>query len=197
MRWRSLLKVVLLALLLATPVAGLLLGMTYWRREKLREREYDAEIAKAATRYKLDPFLVKAVIWRESRFDRNARGKAGEIGLMQVMPLTGEEWAEAERIRGFSESYLWEPSQNIQAGAWYLSKCLRRYTNTDNPIPYALADYNAGRTHVLRWNKGAAATNATAFLTKMDYPGTRRYALSIMERYDYYQRRAGRRARGI
>jgi soluble lytic murein transglycosylase len=131
---------------------------------------------------------VKAVIWRESRFDKNARGKAGEIGLMQVMGLTGEEWAEAERIRGFSESYLWEPSQNIQAGAWYLSKCLRRYTNTDNPIPYALADYNAGRTHVLRWNKGAAATNATVFLAKMDYPGTRRYALSIMDRYDFYRR---------
>src|SRR4051812_15697891 len=167
MRWRSPLKIVLLALLLATPVAGLLLGLTYWRREKLREREYDVEIAKAATRYKVDPLLVKAVIWQESRFDRNARGKAGEIGLMQVMGLTGEEWAEAERIRGFSESYLWQPSQNIQAGAWYLSKCMRRYTNTDNPIPYALADYNAGRTRVLRWNKGQAATNSTVFLAQM------------------------------
>src|SRR5881394_4057785 len=187
MRWRSLLKVVLLALLLATPVAGLLLGMTYWRREKQRERQFDAEIVKAAARYRVDPLLVKAVIWQESRFDRNAKGKAGEIGLMQVMELTGEEWAEAERIRGFSKSYLWDPSQNIQAGAWYLSKCLKRYTNTDNPVPYALADYNAGRTRVLRWNKGEAATNSTVFLAQMDYPGTRRYAQTIMERYDYYR----------
>jgi soluble lytic murein transglycosylase len=109
---------------------------------------------------------------------------------MQIMEMTGEEWAESERIRGYSSEYLWDPSQNIQAGAWYLSKCMRRYTNTDNPIPYALADYNAGRTHVLRWNKGAGSTNSTKFLAQMDYPGTRRYALSIMDRYDYYRRHA-------
>jgi len=188
MQRRPYLKIVLLSLLLATPVAGLLLGMSYWRRERQREREYEAEIVKAATRYKIDPLLVKAVIWQESRFDRNAKGKAGEIGLMQIMELTGEEWAESERIRGYTTDYLWDPSQNIHAGAWYLSKCMRRYTNTDNPIPYALADYNAGRTHVLRWNKGPASTNSTVFLAKMDYPGTRRYALSIMDRYDYYRR---------
>jgi soluble lytic murein transglycosylase len=175
-------------ILVALLLAALLIGTGYWWRQLRREREYENEIARASARYRIDPLLVKAVIWRESRFDRNAKGRAGEIGLMQVMELTGQEWAEAERIRDFSKSHLWDPSQNIQAGAWYLSKCLRRYTNTDNPVPYALADYNAGRTHVLRWNKGEAATNSTAFLAQMDYPGTRRYAQSIMERYDYYRR---------
>ena len=188
---RPFVKIVLRALLFTAPLAALLIGMYWWRQHE-REREYETEIAKAATRYKIDPLLVKAVIWRESRFDRNAKGKAGEIGLMQVMELTGEEWAEAERIRGFSKSYLWDPSQNIQAGAWYLSKCLKRYTNTDNPVPYALADYNAGRSRVLRWNKGEAATNSAVFLAQMDYPGTRRYAQTIMERYDFYKRHAGR-----
>jgi soluble lytic murein transglycosylase len=192
-RRHTFLKILLLTLLLATPLAGLLLGMSYWKRERQREREFESEIAKAAARHRIDPLLVKAVIWQESRFDRNAKGKAGEIGLMQIMELTGEEWAEAERIRGFTPDYLWDPSQNIQAGAWYLAKCMRRYTNTDNPLPYALADYNAGRTHVLRWNKGAASTNSAAFLAKMDYPGTRRYALSIMERYDYYRSHSRKR----
>jgi soluble lytic murein transglycosylase len=184
---RPFLRILLIALAFGVPLAALLLGGGYWWRLHQRERQYEAEISKAAARYRIDPLLVKAVIWRESRFDCNAKGKAGEIGLMQVMELTGEEWAESERIRDFSKSRLWDPSRNIAAGSWYLSKCLRRYTNTDNPVTYALADYNAGRTHVLRWNKGAAATNSTTFLAQMDYPGTRKYALSIMERYDYYK----------
>src|SRR5438270_10418457 len=152
-------RMFLVALLYAAPVAALLIGTGYWWRQLMREREYEDQIVAAAKHYKVDPLLVKAVIWQESRFDRNAKGRAGEIGLMQVMELTGEEWAEAERIPGFSKSYLWNPSDNIQAGAWYLSKCLRRYTNTDNPVPYALPDYNAGRTHVLRRNQGQAAPN--------------------------------------
>lgn len=196
MQQRPFLKIVLTTLLFVIPITALLIGGGYWWRLRMREREYETQIVAAAKRYRVDPLLIKAVIWQESRFDRNAKGRAGEIGLMQVMELTGEEWAEAERIRGFSKSYLWNPTENIQAGAWYLAKCLKRYTNTDNPIPYALADYNAGRTHVLRWNKGQAATNSTVFLAQMDYPGTRRYAQNIMERYTYYQRRAGRRVSG-
>jgi soluble lytic murein transglycosylase len=192
---RPFLKIVLIATLFTVPLA-LLIMTAYWWRQQTREREYEPQIVAAAKKYRVDPLLVKAVIWQESRFDRNAKGKAGEIGLMQVMELTGEEWAESQRIRGFSKSYLWNPSENIQAGAWYLAKCLKRYTNTDNPIPYALADYNAGRTHVLRWNKGQASTNSAAFLAQMDYPGTRRYAQNIMERYNYYQRRAGRHNSG-
>jgi soluble lytic murein transglycosylase-like protein len=50
-----------------------------------------------------------------------------------------------------------------------------------------LADYNAGRTHVLRWNKGAAKTNSEAFLAQMDYPGTRKYAQNVMKQYESYK----------
>src|SRR5258705_9605136 len=125
---RPFVRMALVALVYAAPLGLLLIGTGYWWRQRQREREYENDIAKAAARYRIDPLLVKAVIWRESRFDRNAKGKAGEIGLMQVMELTGEEWAEAERIRGFCKSYLWDPSQNIQAGAGYLSKCIRRYS---------------------------------------------------------------------
>lgn len=126
------------------------------------------------------------MIWRESRFDPNARGTAGEIGLMQVREWPAEEWAEAEKLKDFEHKHLFEPTRNIHAGAWYLAKLMKRYTNCDNPVPYALADYNAGRTHVLRWAKGAASTNSTAFLAQMDFPGTRQYALAVMERREHY-----------
>jgi hypothetical protein len=51
----------------------------------------------------------------------------------------------------------------------------------------ALADYNAGRSNVLRWNKGAASTNSALFLQQMDFPGTREYIRSILKRKPRYE----------
>jgi soluble lytic murein transglycosylase len=176
-----------LALCFALALGLLIFGTNYWYGQYRRARQFDAEIAAAATRYKIDPLLVKAVIWRESNFNPNAKGTAGEIGLMQIREEAAFEWADAERLNDFSHIHLWDHNRNIHAGTWYLSKLLKRYTNTDNPIPYALADYNAGRTHVLRWNKGPASTNSAAFLAQMDYPGARKYARTVMERYEKYR----------
>lgn len=148
---------------------------------------FDREIREAAARYQLDPALVKAVVWRESKFDPDARGKAGEIGLMQVMEEASLEWVEAEDIDPFAHEDLFDPKKNLLAGSFYLSKVMKRYLKTDNPVIFALADYNAGRGNVLRWSKGAAATNSAAFLAAMDYPGTRQYALTIVERHAHYR----------
>lgn len=185
------LKIVSVALLFAISLGVVIVGTGYFWNLYQRERKFSALIERAAERYKVDPLLIKAVIWQESRFDPNARGKAGEIGLMQIMELTAEEWAEAERIQGFKHAHLFEPTRNIHCGAWYLAKVMKRYTNCDDPLPYALADYNAGRTNVRRWNKGEAATNHIAFLASIDYPTTRQYAISVMERYTYYRARSG------
>jgi soluble lytic murein transglycosylase len=181
-------KILTLALCVALVLGFLIFGAGYWYGQFRRARQFDTEIVAAGDRYKIDPLLVKAVIWRESKFDPNAKGTSGEIGLMQIREEAALEWADAERLENFSHAQLWDHNRNIHAGAWYLSKLLKRYTNADNPLPYALADYNAGRTHVLRWNKGAAATNSAAFLAQMDYPGTRKYAVTVMERFDYYKR---------
>lgn len=152
-----------------------------------REDSQDEYILAAARKYGVDPALIKAVVWRESSFNPNVRGDAGEIGLMQVGRLAAEEWAEAERKSFFQHADLFDPAKNTQAGTWYLRKMLRRYAHTDQPMVFALADYNAGRSNVLRWNKDAASTNSTAFLQKMDFPGTRGYIESILKRYQKYK----------
>ena len=151
------------------------------------ERRYDGHIRRTAERYGLNPALVKAVIWRESGFDPAARGRAGEMGLMQLREPAAREWADAEKIRFFFFKRLSDPETNIRAGAWYLSKLLKRYGQTDDAVPYALADYNAGRTHVLRWMGGAAKTNSAVFLTQMDFPGTQSYIRSVVARGLQYQ----------
>jgi soluble lytic murein transglycosylase len=153
------------------------------------ERSQDQNILAASRKYDVDAALVKAVIWRESRFNPDAQGRKGEIGLMQVMPGTGQEWANATHVSNFSRFVLADPVQNIDSGTWYLARVLRRYTNTDNPMPYALADYNAGRGNVLKWLKGSAATNSAEFIRQIGFPSTREYVRSIMnrrERYDHW-----------
>lgn len=167
-----------------------LVGVFLWKKKN--EVRFDEQIRSAAERYQIDPALIKAVIWQESRFDPDARGKAGEIGLMQVMEEAALEWADAEKVDPFHHEHITDPEKNILAGSFYLAKVMKRYGQTDNPIPYALADYNAGRTHVLRWKKGAAQTNSAAFLEQMDFPGTKQYAIHVMERYDYYKSKFNR-----
>jgi soluble lytic murein transglycosylase len=54
-------------------------------------------------------------------------------------------------------------------------------------VPYALADYNAGRGNVLKWMKGAASTNSAAFLAAMDFPSTKHYIETVMERREHYR----------
>ena len=160
-------------------------GWLYYRHR--REHSQDAVIRAAAARYGVDAALVKAVVWRESWFDPEVRGKAGEIGLMQIREPAAREWAEAERIAGFQHEHILDPGSNTLAGAWYLAKLLRRYPQADDPVPYALADYNAGRGNVLRWNQGAAATNSQQFLAQMTFPGTRRYLETVAARRARYR----------
>lgn len=163
------------------------IGLAVWLRSR-RDNRYDAQIRHAARRYEIDPALVKAVVWKESRFKADARGRVGEMGLMQLRELAAGEWASAELLDGFRFGHLADPGTNTLAGAWYLAKMVRRYRHCDDPVPFALADYNAGRTKVLTWLKGEAKTNGAAFLKLMDYPGTKAYIRDIMAARKRYQR---------
>jgi soluble lytic murein transglycosylase len=173
---------VLWGLLLA---AGL--GLLRWWQWVRLESSQDTVILAAAERYGVEPALIKAVVWRESRFDPLARGRKGEIGLMQIMKDTANDWATSEKMLLFQHERLFDPALNTEAGAWYLRKLLRRYANADNPLPYALADYNAGRGNVLRWARGPAATNSQEFIEQISYPGTRDYVRAVLKRYEKYR----------
>jgi soluble lytic murein transglycosylase len=158
-----------------------------WGWNYRRERRFDSLISSAAGRYQIDPALVKAVVWRESRFDPDARGRAGELGLMQIRADAAEEWAVAERIPSFEHPACLDPATNTLAGAWYLKKLLLRYQQADNPAVFALADYNAGRSNVLKWLNGRAATNSSAFLQQIGFPSTREYVRAVLRRAGHYR----------
>jgi soluble lytic murein transglycosylase len=162
-------------------------GAVWWWLPGWLERSQDGPIREAARRYGVDPALVKAVVWRESRFRPWRRGRAHEIGLMQLQEAAAQEWADAEHREGFAHEHCFDPATNTLAGTWYLKKLLKRYARTDDPVPYALADYNAGRGNVLKWLTGAAATNSAAFTAQIGFPGTRDYVRSVLQRCEHYR----------
>jgi soluble lytic murein transglycosylase len=151
--------------------------------------EIDAWILEASDRYAVDPLLVKAVIWKESRFNIEARGAAGEVGLMQILSLAALDWASAEGLEEFDVRMLEDPRTNVLTGSWYLAHLMKRYLTTDNPIPYTLADYNAGRSNVLRWWDDYSKTNSASFIEQIGYPSTQRYVLDVMKNYDQLRKR--------
>jgi len=161
-------------------------GFFYWQHSRL-ERSQDVPIKQAAQRYHVEPALIKAIVWRESRFHPEARGRSGELGLMQIREDAAREWADAEKIPGYDHPHCLDPVTNTLAGTFYFRKLLKRYSATDNPLPYALADYNAGRGNVIKWNSGSAATNSADFVGQIGFPSTREYVIAVMDRYQHYR----------
>ena len=169
-------------------LAVLVVGLWRWQRQTRIEHSQDTIILAAARRYGVDPALVKAVVWRESGFNPNARGRAGEIGLMQVTDAAAQEWAEAAGVYPVPEAHLFDPRTNVLAGTWYLAKLIRRYAATDDPLPFALADYNAGRGNVVKWMQGDARHRSAAFRMAVGFESTRRYVDSVLGRRPRYIR---------
>ncbi len=152
-----------------------------------REHRYDKLIAEIATKYGVDKALVKAVIRRESKFDPFVYGRAGEIGLMQVTAPAGEEWARAVGRRDFGKDLLWSERVNIEAGTWYLARGLRRWQGMDDPIPFALAEYNAGLGRVRQWLPRGGQTTAREFMDTIGIASVRAYIGAVTEYYEHYR----------
>src|SRR3984957_14953566 len=197
-----LLKIGLLLVLSCSAAVGYLVLRSHDPVYVLRElkdwtdyRRFDPLIVKVAREYNLDPRLIKAVVWRESRFQADMTGRNGERGLMQVSEIAARDWAAAKGVRDLRPEQLLSPEMNLEIGTWYLSKAVQRWNSEDNAVPFALAEYNAGKSRVDRWirtasqkRKGRPVT-AETFQDSIDFPSTARYVRTILARYDFYKRR--------
>ncbi|HLW36056.1 MAG TPA: lytic transglycosylase domain-containing protein [Chthoniobacterales bacterium] len=192
---RFLLKLVLCFLLALAAGFGYLalrsgdaLYSVYEWLSPARFQQYDQIISSVAAEHRLDPMLVKAVAWRESRFDTHKVGTTGERGLMQVSAKAANEWAQQNKIADFHFDQLFDPKTNLEAGSWYLRRALDHWQNESEPLAFALAEYNAGASRAQRW-VGADGMTTNQFLANIEFPITRSYVQSIMKRYAFYKRR--------
>jgi membrane-bound lytic murein transglycosylase MltF len=108
-------------------------------------RNYGATIKRYAGRYGLDWRLVLAIMKQESGFSRSAESHKGAGGLMQLMPVTGEELARNLELEDISH-----PEQNIQAGIFYLRKLYDLFEGSGEAdrLKLTLAAYNAGLSRI-------------------------------------------------
>ncbi len=131
------------------------------------------------SRYGMAPHLVYAMMRQESRFDDKAVSRAGALGLMQLMPATGEQVADELGFPDVTQANLLSPSINLTFGIWYASHLLER--SNDNP-QMMLASYNAGFGNGKRWFGGRHSKDPTIDkVESIDYRETRTYVKNIVE----------------
>jgi soluble lytic murein transglycosylase len=108
---------------------------------------YEQIIRTHAANHDLDPALVAAVVYSESRFDPNAESAAGAIGLMQLLPDTAKGIALRTGGGRFVVADLRDPEINVRYGTWYLAHMRERY----GTMRLVLAAYHAGQGNVDHW----------------------------------------------
>jgi soluble lytic murein transglycosylase len=120
-----------------------------------------------ARNYDLDPALLAAVIYQESKFKADARSKSGAIGLMQLLPDTAKGIAIHTGGANFRVEDLYKPEINVRYGAWYLRHLFQKYGDEQD----ALAAYNAGQRNVDRWRQageGIQFAETRAYVSRVE-----------------------------
>ena len=120
----------------------------YAQRKFVYTWQYNREIHSYSAKYRVDPFLVVAIVKNESGFKPEAKSKPGALGLMQIMPETGSWIAKTTDFPNFKDKLLLLPELNIKFGCWYLGELEHEFKG--NEI-LTLAAYNAGRGTVKEW----------------------------------------------
>jgi soluble lytic murein transglycosylase len=144
--------------------------------ERLRyPLEYEQIVVGHAENYGLEPNLVAAVIYQESKFDTDAVSPSGAVGLMQLLPATAQGIADRTGGAGWHERDLVNPELNIRYGSWYLRHLLDKYGDEE----LALAAYNAGQTNVDRWRQEGRG---------IEFPETQHYVKRVEELKQIYAR---------
>ena len=128
---------------------------------------YEAIVRGHAQNYRLDPALLAAVIYQESKFQADVESRSGAIGLVQLLPDTAKGIAIHTGGNRFRVQDLYTPEINVRYGAWYLRHLLDKYGNERT----ALAAYNAGQENVDRWlrrGEGVRFAETRAYVARVE-----------------------------
>ena len=169
--------------LLALLVAGLLVAngtFHHAAREISLPLRYDDIIRQQAREKNLDPALLAAVIFVESRFIAGRTSPAGAEGLMQITPETARDIARRSGGTRFTVADLDTPQINISYGSYLLRELLDRY---DGDLAAALAAYNAGPGNADKW--GGSSLKAQ----DIPFPETRAYVEKVLRAQEDYRAR--------
>ncbi len=178
----------LLILLILLFMIIIAISQSIWFWQLFYPLDYEDIVFEAAEENSLDPYLVMAVIFVESRFSVGVESIRGARGLMQIMPDTGEWIAEQLQLDGYHHDLLYEPYYNITLGCWYLSKLREAF---DGDLVLALASYNAGSGTVNRWLKNDVWDGTWERKDDIPYQETEYYLGRVFNAYNRYRQLYG------
>jgi len=152
-------------------------------REITLPLRHDDVIRQQAAEKNLDPALIAAVIYEESRF-RDQTSEAGARGLMQITPDTADFIAKHSGGVRFKQSDLATPQINIAYGSYFLRYLIDHYDGNEE---LAIAAYNAGVTNVDRWVAASGGPEQFDSVQNIPFPETRAYVSNVLERRQQYR----------
>ncbi|MDX2163147.1 MAG: tetratricopeptide repeat protein [bacterium] len=151
---------------------------------RMRYPAYYSDLVQAASeRQGVDPLLMLALIRHESLFDTYATAAAGEVGLTQVIPGTGEYIAGQLAFPDYQHADLFRPYAGIEFGAYYLGEQLRTF---EGNATAALSGYNAGPGRAIAW-RDISGGDHDVFLASITIDSTRIYVQRIYGFYTIYR----------
>lgn len=176
--------------------ARLLWANAYTKREGealalLYPRAYPATVEREAKERNLDPFLIWAVMRRESAFRLEAVSTANARGLMMIFPPTASAISRKLEIDPPEPDQLFSAELNVRFAAWYLAELKKRFAH---PALCAAA-YNAGPGPVVRWVQDRGSLPLDLFVERIPYKETRAYVKQVVADYFTYHELYGDRAR--
>ena len=165
---RRLAATTLLIVAVAASFVYLRSGEPTWFQRVRYPLKYEQIVRGHARNYQLDPALVAAVIYQESKFHADAQSESGAIGLMQLQPETAKGIAIRTGGSRFQTSDLYVPEINVRYGSWYLRHLLDKYDDEKT----ALAAYNAGQRNVDEWRaegKGIQFSETRDYVDRVEH----------------------------
>ena len=159
-----------------SDIAGMIKRTQYPIKYEYFEEKYSEE-------YKLDKYLVYALIRTESRIDSYAVSSADAKGLMQLTDETGRDCAAKVGMSGYTNDKLFDPETNIRLGCYYFSYLLGRYNGS---IDVAVAAYNAGLGNVEEWLKNPEYSDGKGGLSSIPFRETKNHVSRVNEAYKMY-----------
>lgn len=148
--------------------------------------DYWPLIRKYADERDLDPYLMAALVNQESTFTADVKSGANAVGLMQLLPSTGRQYARRLKMP-YTTRMLTQAEPNIRMGTAYFKDLVDRFGDAY----FALASYNAGEHRIARWRAEKPAMPADEFIDDIPFPETQNYVKKILSMAEDYRRLYG------
>jgi soluble lytic murein transglycosylase len=151
--------------------------------KKAYPQAFNKTVTNAASEFGIPASVIWAIMRTESFFRPTVKSSVGAMGLMQVMPLTGQKMAEMMDLSTFKVPQLLEPEVNVRVGTKYIQRLSKMFNGS---LPLIAAGYNAGPHRVYTWLRSFGNLSMDEFIEHIPFNQTRGYAKKVVRSYYIY-----------